>query len=497
MSMYPWLSYQQAWIDDRSPVKVWEKSRRIGASFCDAGDSALVAAIPEDQGGMSTYYLSYNKDMTRQYVRDVAFFAGEFHLMAAAAEEIVLDSEKDITIHQVRFASGNVVQGLSSNPSNLRSKKGRVRIDEAAFVEDLGELLKAALALTMWGGDVGVMSTHNGEDNAFNALVADIRAGKLGYSLHRTTLDDALEQGLYRRIVAVQAEIARTQGQPLPVWSPAAEATWRAKLVADYGTGADEELFCIPSRSSGTWLTRNLIESCMDPAIPVLRWTPPAEDFVDWPLDRAAREVLDWCERELKPLLDALPLSVRSYLGEDFGRSGDLTVLWPIIETMGLFLATPFVVELRNAPFRTQEQILAFICDRLPHLSNSAFDARGNGQALAEFARQRYGAWRVQEIMLTEPWYREHMPKLKSQLEDRTISLPKDAYILDDLRTFRMVKGVAKVPDARTKDENGGRHGDAGIAAALAVFAAKTSETGPIEHQTAVPRRFSEHRGAY
>lgn len=495
--LYTWLPYQWAWIQDHSPVKVWAKSRRIGASFCDAGDSASIAALSRSQGGMSTYYLSYNKDMTRQYVRDVASFAQKFHFVASAVEEIVLDRENDVTMHQVTFASGHVVQGLSSNPANLRSKQGRVRIDEAAFVDDLPALLKAALALTMWGGDVALMSTHNGEDNAFNQLVQEIRAGKLPYSLHRTTLDDALQQGLFRRIVEVKGEVAAAQGQPVPVWSQEAEDEWRAKLIEEYGVGAPEELFCIPSRSSGTWLTRNLIENCMASEIPVLRWTPPAGDFVDWPLERAAAEVRDWCEAELEPLLRGLDRDARSFLGEDFGRSGDLTVLWPLQELAGLFLSTPFVVELRDAPFRTQEQILAFLGDRLPRFSGAALDARGNGQALAEFARQRFGAWRVAEVMLSEPWYREHMPKLKSQLEDRSISVPKDTHILDDLRTFRMVKGVAKLPDVRTSDAGGNRHGDAGIALALAIYAAKTSEAGPVEHETVIPRRFAGHAGAY
>ena len=32
------LPYQQRWLVDPSPVKVWEKSRRIGASWGDAAD---------------------------------------------------------------------------------------------------------------------------------------------------------------------------------------------------------------------------------------------------------------------------------------------------------------------------------------------------------------------------------------------------------------------------------------------------------------------------
>lgn len=461
------LMYQKDWINDRSPVKFWEKSRRIGASWADAADSALVAAMSKEEGGMSTYYLSYNKDMTKQYVADTADWAKKYNLVAGEVEEIVLaDAEKDVTIYQVRFASGFVVQGLSSNPSNLRSKQGRVRIDEAAFVEDLGELLKAALALTMWGGDVAVISTHDGEDSEFNQYIQDIRAGKLDYSLHRTDLDDALSGGLYKAICKAK-ELT---------WSEQAEAVWRSKLIADYGDGADEELFCVPSKSGGAWLTRNLIESCMSPEFPVITWQPPADDFVDWPLEIAHAEVEDWCETVLLPLLQELPQDCKHYFGEDFGRSGDLTVLTPMTEHDDLSLSTPFLVELRNAPFRTQEQILFYMVDRLPQFSGGALDARGNGQALAEFARQRYGADFIAEVMLSQSWYREQMPPLKAQFEDRTLLIPKSAAVMDDLRGIKLTKGVPKPPESSTKGKEGQRHCDSAVSIALALFARNTIE---------------------
>ncbi|MFW5490420.1 MAG: terminase large subunit domain-containing protein [Desulfovibrio sp.] len=483
------LPYQDEWISDFSPVKFWEKSRRIGASWCDAADSALIAAKRKDAGGMSTYYLSYNKDMTKQYVQDVAEWAQKYNLAASEVEELVLEKEEqDITIYQVRFASGFVVQGLSSNPSNLRSKQGRVRIDEAAFVENLRELLKAAIALTMWGGDVAVISTHDGDDSEFNQYIQDIRAGKLNYSLHRTTLDDALAAGLFRRICEVKGLL----------WSPEAEAAWKQSLLDDYGDDADEELYCIPKSSSGGFLTRALIENCMDSSISVVRWQPPASDFVDWPLEQAEREVADWCEEYLVPLLHSLPDHVRSYIGGDFGRSGDLSCFWPLLEQASLHLHTPFVLELRNCPFRTQEQILSFVIDRLKNFCGGALDARGNGQALAEYARQRYGASRIAEVMLSETWYRENMPRLKAQFEDRTIDAPMDALILDDLRAFKMIKGVAKIPASRTKDATGQRHGDAGIAAAMAVFAAKTFEaSGPVFYEPVSSSRVGSVEGAW
>lgn len=477
MSTAPLLAYQDRWNRDKVPVKFCEKSRRVGLSYGDAAESATLAGLKETEGGMDTYYISYNKEMTETYIKDVGAWAKKYNLAASAFEEVVLEDEKDVLAYRVRFASGNQVVALSSKPKNLRSKQGRIVIDEAAFCEDLEELLKAAIALTMWGGTVEVISTHNGETNPFNNYILDIRAGKLPYSLHRITLDDALAEGLYQRICQVRGL----------VWSPEAEAKWRQALIEFYGDGANEELFCIPSQGTGTYLTRQLIEACMSPDIPVLRWTPPADDFVDWPEERRHREMLEWLNAELGPVLASLPRDARSYLGEDFGRTGDLSVYWPIIELQNLILAAPFVLELRNCPFHQQKQALFYICDRLPRFSGAALDARGNGQYLAEVARQEYGPDLVQEVMLSEGWYREHMPKLKAAFEDKTILVPEDSLILDDLRAFKVVKGVAKIPDARTGGKGEKRHGDAGVAAALAVFAAKTIEAEPFEVITAEP----------
>lgn len=93
-------------------------------------------------------------------------------------------------------------------------------IDEAAFHESLDELLKAALALTMWGARVRIISTHNGVDNLFNQYIQDAREGRKDYSVHRITLDDAIAEGLYKRICYVTSQ----------TWSAEAEKAWRDQL---------------------------------------------------------------------------------------------------------------------------------------------------------------------------------------------------------------------------------------------------------------------------
>jgi phage FluMu gp28-like protein len=455
-----------------SQVVVVEKSRRTGYSWAASWVAVGYAAKPKAQGGMNVYYMGYNLEMAREFIEYVGEAGTKLERGASAIGETLWQEpgrdEQQIKAFRVDFRNGRVV-ALPSRPRSLRGMQGLVILDEAAFHDDLAELLKAALALTVWGGKVLIISTHDGEDNPFNQLVQDCRAGRLPYTVLRCDFDRAVSEGLYKRVCERTGE----------TWSRRAETAWREKIIRLYGDGAEEELFCIPSRGSGAWLPRNIIESCMDAIIPVVRWTPPSDDFVDWPVDQAADEVLSWCQLELQPLLDAIPSRLRSWVGEDFGRSGDLTDIWPVVRRPDLSLHTPFLLELRNAPFRVQKQILYFVLDHLPNLVGVALDARGNGQYLAEVTRQDYGGPdTVHEVMLTTGWYREHTPRVKAALEDRTVDLPQDEDILEDFRGIKMSKGVASPPERSVQGATGQRHCDSFVAFAMALYAEAVIEPG-------------------
>jgi phage FluMu gp28-like protein len=466
------LPYQRRWIADQSQVKVSEKSRRIGITWTEAADRALGAATA-GRAGIDGWYIGYNKDMALEFIEAAARWARRFNRAAEKVEELVLDDERaDILAYRIRFASGHKIVALSSRPSNLRGKDGCAVIDEAAFHEDLPGLLKAALAFTMWGGLVRIISTHNGATSAFNELVSEIRSGRRPYSLHRTTFDEALHDGLYRKI----CEQTETE------WSEEKQREWRQQIIDYYGDNVGEELFCIPRASSGSFLSSVLIEARMKEGIPILRWEMPAEFSGRAEAERYS-ETLAWCEDNIASVLDALDPNLASYFGEDFGRSGDLTVIWPLQIAQNLVRRTPFVVELRNIPFRNQEQVLFYIADRLPRFTAGAMDARGNGQYLAETASQRYGA-RIVQVMLSEAWYRDNMPRYKAAFEDGTIEIPKDADVLGDHRAIVLENGIAKMSDRRSGSDGKGRHGDSAMAAALAFYASR-ADAGAIEYTPA------------
>lgn len=460
------LPYQQQWIADDSELKIAEKSRRTGITWAEAADATLAAAASKEAGGTNHFYVGSNKEMAREFIDAVAMWARSFDKVASTvAEEIFLDEngDKEILTYVVYFPnSGFKVQALSSSPKNLRGMQGNVTIDEAAFHDRLAEVLKAALALTMWGAKVRLISTHNGVDNLFNELITDSRAGKKRYSIHRITLDDALGDGLYKRICLVSGKD----------WSPQAQQAWRDNLLKDTATEEDalEEYFCVPKASGGSYMSRVLIESRMEEA-PVFRYEGTAE-FNQWPEEQRSAEIEDWCETHLKPLLDALNPDLQHAFGEDFARTGDLTVIAPLTIEQNLKRTCPFIVELKNIPFRNQEQVLYYIVDRLPRLCGGKLDARGNGQYLAEQARYRYGSGVIDEVMLSQGWYLENMPPFKAAFEDDNIAIPKDADILSDLRAIQVVKGVPKIPDGNTagpsSEKSKQRHGDAAVALCLA-----------------------------
>lgn len=460
------LGYQARWFEDESEVKIAEKSRRTGLTWAEAASNVITAAKPKRRGGRNVFYVGSRQEMALEYIAACALFAKAFNQIAGVVSESMFkdeDGSKEILTYTIRFPnSGFKISALSSRPSNLRGMQGDVVIDEAAFHDSLHELLKAAMALTMWGARVRIISTHNGVDNEYNHYVEDARAGRKPYSVHRITLDDALKDGVFKRICYVTGQ----------QWSPEAEAAWRKKTIdnAPSKEAADEEYFCIPSQSGGAALSRVLIESRMDQRYPVIRLTKD-HSFNEWPEHLRQAEIRDWCEETLRPELNKLNPALQHAFGEDFGRLGDLTVIEPIVIEQNLDRTVPFSVELRNIPFKQQEQVLFYIVDRLPKLAGGALDAGGNGMYLAEQARHRYGSGRIREIKLSESWYLENMPKFKAALEDGKLTIPADADQLNDLRALQVINGIIKLPKAKTETGSNQRHGDSAISKALAYFA--------------------------
>ena len=471
------LTYQQAWCADDSDVAVWEKSRRIGASWCDAADAVLVAGRADDP--MDALYIGYSEDMTREYIEDCAMWARNFNIAAGEAGECLFEEVGErgennaIKARRIDFASGRKILALSSRPRSIRGKQGKVTIDEAAFHDDLPGLIKAAMAMLIWGGRVRILSTHNGEDNAFNLLLKDIRAGKLPYKVHATTLTQALDAGLYGRVALVMGERLKEKTR----------TEWEAKIRAQYGENAAEELDCIPRMGSGVYIPRTIVERCQRDGCTVLVLAKP----IEWMLnDRRLEEADVWIADVLKPAIDALP-NVRSVLGRDFGRSGDLSVESVMQELDKGRWRAALTIELRRIPFDVQERINLYLLEHLPLFSHAKYDARGNGQQLAEVALQKYGPARIECVMATATWYAANFPPYKAALEDQSVELPRGEDEIADHRRVILKNGYPTMDAGKDKGSDGEqRHGDRAVARVLA-WAATRAEGQPPAGESVDP----------
>lgn len=457
-------------------VLVIEKSRRIGLTWGLGAHAALTAGKAREAGGMDVLYISYSQDMTREFIDACAMWARAFSVAAFEADEFLFEDEtvdgtrSSIQALRIRFASGFEIVALSSAPRSLRGKQGLVIIDEAAFVDNLKELLKAALALRIWGGQVVICSTHDGTENPFNELVQDVLAGRRkGFKHRHIDFDQALKDGLYQRICLVNGLD----------WSPDAEAEWRQDIIDTYGDGADEELFCIPAQGSGTWLSAPLIEARMtEPPETILRLELPADFLHLNPLRQSS--LMHPFVEQVDEKLDGLDKAALYALGFDFGRVADLSVVALLAITQSLKRPTRLVIEMRRTPYAEQKQIVRRVIKALPGMIGAAFDNVGAGAEVAETMGRLFGfaepdkpGGLVHRINLSETWYREEMPPLKAAFEDDIIALPKDVEILADLRLVKVIRGVPKIPDVRTGEKGKRRHGDAAVALALAYYASR------------------------
>ena len=417
------LPYQSRWVGDKAGLKVIEKSRRVGISWAEAYDAVLHAG---GKPGGNVYYQAYNREMTRGFIEDCAGWARALQLGAAAiGETLIGEGDKAVKAFRIVLASGREIVAMTSAPRAFRSK-GRpgdlAIVDEAAFVDNLAEVIKAALAFRVWGGRAHIISTHNGEANPFAALCRDIRDGVQPGSLHRVTLAGALADGLYRRICEITGDS----------WSAEGEARWQADLRAEYGVHAGEELDCTPASGAGAWLAWELIRAIEDAA------AGQPEAFAGGV----------------------------AYLGVDVARRRDLWVA-AVVERVGDVLWLRELVVERGISFSEQRAIVARLAARY-RPSRIAVDQTGMGEAVVEQWQEDHGEHRVEGVLMTGPRRLDVATALREAVEDKRLRIPADDALRRDLHSIRTEAGPTGAPRLLAERGETDGHSDRFWAIALA-----------------------------
>jgi phage FluMu gp28-like protein len=425
-------------------LTVIAKSRRIGLTWGVASYAALEAS--KARGGQDAFYIGYNLDMAREFIETCGMWAKAYGLAAAEVGEEVFEDEKGdkVQAFRITFASGHKILALPSRPRSLRGMQGIVILDEAAFHDALAEMLKAAMALLIWGGKVIVISTHDGIANPFNQLVDEIEAGRRRGKVVKITFADAMADGLYERVCLVKREEPTAEGK----------VAWEADIRSFYGDDADEELDCIPTQGSGSLIKPEHLAACEHP-------------------DAG------------KPELYSGGLF---YIGRDVARRVDGAIIWGF-ELVGDVLWLRDRYEAHGATFRAQDDA-ADAMFQTRRVTAYWIDQTGMGEKVVEDAQLKHGTYRVVGVLLTGPNRLDLATSLVQRFERGLIRIPPDPAVRADLRAIKKASGAQG--QVRLINE-GDVHADRFWAAGLACRAADTPITEfdytPVPRVTALDAR--------
>src|SRR5438045_3574471 len=97
------LGYQKRWIEDRSRLKIMEKSRQIGLTHAAA--FSAVRRVAERGARLDVRVSSRDEAQARLFLQDCKAWAKLLDVVAHDLGEIIFDREKKFTAYVLEFAT--------------------------------------------------------------------------------------------------------------------------------------------------------------------------------------------------------------------------------------------------------------------------------------------------------------------------------------------------------------------------------------------------------
>jgi phage FluMu gp28-like protein len=452
---------QRLWIKDNSPLKICVKSRQTGFSWCNC--YRLVILVSSRAARLDAFISSRDESQARLQLDDCRHWADLMKIGFADRGEMLFDRATNSSAYVIEFANGRRIYSLSSNPNALAGKRGHVTLDEFALHPDQRLLYRTAKPVTMWGGQLSIISTQRGVNTLFNQIIRSIKEaqksnGTQASACSRLTSEPACDAAAVP--LSPLAEGAQPQTQiladaELPPSPTASSITpvsfgsqWSLHEVpltkaVDEGiverinkkTGKNEsrqeflarirgecidqeqwlrEYCCVPSDESAAFFSYDLLDACTDPSLRLL----------------SLAELLTACSIKNQNSKIQNPL----YLGLDVGRHHDLCVI-DVGEQIDGAIRDRLRLELQNQTYsQIEAQLYPLLA--LPELKRACIDQTGIGNQLAERAQERFG-WKVEPINFTAPLKEELAFALRRDFEDRKLRIPADEKLRADLRGLK------------------------------------------------------------
>ena len=439
------MQYQIDWLKDNSKIKLWEKSRQIGATYTQSYEDVcdcIAMRVP------AVWFSSADLTASLEYIKYCENWARIFNIVVRNVGEIAID-DKGMKAFTLEFANGTEIHALSSSPTNFRSKKGKIVLDEFAFHENADELWKAAFPVSTWGFPIRILSTHNGKTCKYYRFIEEINNGSLPWSHHKVDIYDAVKCGLADKVSGRQLTDEERQ-------------EWIAeqrKLCGD-DTAWKQEYECVPVDEATAFLTYEEIAAA------------ESEDI----------------------LTSIADIQNDFFVGMDIARRKHLSVIWGM-EKVGSQVITRFYRELQDMKFEQQREILFSVLSHR-RMRRAAIDATGLGMQLAEEAQSKFGKMRVEAITFTPKSKEELAFGIKRRFDDNSISIPKNFEIREDFHSVRKIIGLSGNIRFDVNQSNTDGHADRFWAAALCCYAVG-NDKGAINISTGNRRKSSSIARGY
>lgn len=477
------LKYQSEWVQDRSLVRLIEKSRRVGISYATAYDEVRQHSLKDCK--IDTWFSSRDDLTAKEFIIYCQKFAGVLKIAAEAFDAQILfgeDGKQSATASVQRFANGTRINSISSNPDVFAGKGGNVGLDEFALRHDPRHVYDIASPTIDWGGRLSIISTHRGANNFFNKLIQDERdpdrRKHRGISIHRVTLTRALEEGFLWKL-----QTKLPEDDPRMAMDEADYYNYQRARVSSVERFL-QEYECEPEDEANVFLSYDLLAgSFYAAADDLVEHTEETQDF------RGKKGSIRYLlppgvqPAGLRDYLAARRLAGASiYHGKDVARRKDLSADAFGEKRDGLMMVRA-LVEFDRVAFSRQEDVLYPV---MPLVTRSCVDETGIGMQFAERAGEKFGSWRVEGINFTAGNKAMLAGPLRTAFEDRIMRIPEDDLLLTDLRMIRKETVGDHERFVASEDEDGDSHADRFWALALMLHAGKGPGDGAVRDPSSI-----------
>jgi phage FluMu gp28-like protein len=394
---------------------VMEKCRQIGISYCEA----LWTIRKRLNKKINHYFVSNSEKTAKQFISDCLFFI----------DLLCLKDLCEVTSDTITMPNGSQIVAVSSNPNALRSRRGDVSLDEFAYAERQQDLLAAAYPVITWGGQLRIISTHNGVGTLFYGIIQDAYKQRNAFEPHRVDIYQAVEQGL-------ASLIGKETKNKKYITNPQSFITDIKKNVGNDFIW-EQEYEC-KVQAGGTSIV-------------------PLELYHEIETDTPIPDMLDYGKKynEL-------------YIGIDPGRNQAYSVVLAIAKDEQDIFIPVCIHEMTHAPMPVQMDIARRICGH-PSVQKVFVDMGSVGRSISDDLVMEYGNL-VEPVAITADEKMTLCEKVRKFCQLKRIKLPANRQIMEDITSMRLIYTDRGNPryEGGTK---GGGHADYFMALALSLMA--------------------------